>query len=267
MAEVKRKYNRLIDVMRKGYNNQTRKELLMFRYFSVKTAIKELKRCIEDTKRNGKRIRKERQMVMVQVLEVFYTYLYKSKTGQVNPSMRTLAFLVNPGLEKPNRLDTPIMAKAKERAIHATEMSVQRAIHTLQEIGMITVHQYYIDTNHFESKKNACFFYELTPLSCYSRLYLDTREDKNGRRFVSNAVVEVPGRSTSTSIVIPKTVDVKEERRKKKAMKELQKKLEEKYQKDKALEELIIASYNNPNAKRVGTLSQILENKKKVSSV
>lgn len=263
---MKRKYNRLIDILRKGHNNQTRDELLMVRYFAVKTAIKELKRCIEDTTRNGKRIRKERQAVMVKVLEVFYTYLHKSKTGQVNPSMRTIALLVNPNLQKPNRLDTPAQVKAKEKAIHATEMSVQRAIQTLQEIGMITVHQYYTDLKHFESNKNACFFYQLTPLSCYSRLYLDTREDKNGRKFVPKvANVVVPGRSTSTTIVIPKTIDPREERRKRKELKRIKEALEKQYQKDKALEALIIASCNDPNAKKIGTLSQILESKKKAS--
>jgi len=263
MAVVKKKYNRLIDVMRKGYNNRTRQELLLFRFFAVKTAIKELKRCIADTTRNGKRIRKERQIVMVKVLEVFYTYLHKSKTGQVNPSMRTLAFLVNPDLKKPNRLDTVSEVKAKERAIHATEMSVQRAIQTLQEIGMITVHQYYTDVEHFESKRNACFFYELTPLSCYSRLYLDTREDKNGRRFVSNVAVVVPGRSTSTSIITPKTINIKEERKKRKEKKEFLRQLEEQYKKDKALEERIIAASRNPNVRKLGTLTQVLEMKKR----
>lgn len=264
MVQENRKYNRLIDVMKKGYNNQTRNELLMVRYFSVKTAIKELTRCIADATRNGKRIRKERQAVMVKVLEVFYTYLYKSKTGQVNPSMRTLAFLINPELKKPNRHDSPLEIKMKERAIHATEMSVQRAVQTLQEIGMIKIHQYYIDNDHFLSKKNACFFYELTPLSCYSRLYIDTREDKYGRRIEpkKNVDVYVPGRSTSTNIVIPKSANTKEERRRRKEHKIRMKQIEKDYLKEKQLEELIIAARNNPNAKKLGTLSQILDNRK-----
>lgn len=261
MSKAEKKYNRLIDVVRQGYNNQTRDELLMVRYFSVKTAIKELSRCIADATRNGRRIRKERQVVMVKVLEVLYTYLYKSKTGQVNPSMRTLAFLINPELKKPNRHDSPLEIKIKERAIHATEMSVQRAIQTLQEIGMITIHQYYIDNEHFLSKKNACFFYELTPLSCYSRLYLDTREDKNGRRVESkNTNVYVPGRSTSTKIITPKGVNIKEERRRRKEHRMRMKQIEADYLEAKKLEALLISARNNPN--KLGTLSQILERKK-----
>lgn len=263
MATMEKKYNRLIDVIKKGYNNQTRDELLMVRYFSVKTAIKELTRCLADTTRNGKRIRKERQIVMIKVLEVFYTYLYKSKTGQVNPSMRTLALLINPELKKPNRHDTELEIKIKERAIHATEMSVQRAIQTLQEIGMITIHQYYIDNDHFLSKKHACFFYELTPLSCYSRLYLDTREDKYGRRIETvNTDVYVPGRSTSSRIITPKGVDIKEERRIRREIRLRKKQLEKEFIEAQNLEKMIIASYNDPNVKKVGTLSYILDLKK-----
>lgn len=260
MTKPEKKYNRLIDVVRKGYNNQTRDELLMVRYFSVKTAIKELARCLADTTRNGKRIRKERQTSMLKVLEVLYTYLYKSKTGQVNPSMRTLAFLVNPELKKPHRHDTELEIKMKERAIHATEMSVQRAIKTLQEIGMITVHQYYVDNEHFLSKKNACFFYELTPLSHYSRLYLDTREDKNGRRIEStNTIVFVPGRSTSDRIITPKGVDIKEERRLRREARLRKRQLEKDIAEDLAFEEKLLFACRNPKAKKLGTLSQVLE--------
>lgn len=266
MGKEKKVYIRLIDIIRKGYNNQTRNELLMVRYFSVKTAIKELSRCIEDTKRNGKTIRKQRRETMIKVLEVFYTYLYKSESGQVNPSMRTLAFLINPNLQYPIPSDDPFQAKAKERLIHATEMSVQRAIQTLQEIGMITVHKYYIDEAHFMSKKNPCFFYELTPLSNYSRLYLDTRADKYGKKFESKANVVVPGRSTSTQIIIPKTYDLSEERRKKKELRIMHMKLIQSYQEASMYDDKLIAICHSPTAKPIGTLTQILERRKKMAS-
>ena len=166
-----KKYTTLISILRCGYNNATRKELKSVRYFAVNAAMKEMTRYITDYKRNGRAIRKQRREVMLQVLNVFYTYLAKSETGQVCPSMRTIAFMINPNLVQPTAMDSVSEAKEKERAIHATEMAVQRAIHTLEEINVIKIHSYYVNEEHAQSLKNPCYFYELMPLSNFSRKY------------------------------------------------------------------------------------------------
>lgn len=171
------KYNTLYDLLKLGLNNKTKAELHTNRYFAVDVAIKELDRYIQDAKINNKSIRKERQEVMIKILTSFYNYLYTSKSAQVCPSMKTLAFSTNPNLKKVNKKDSIITIKQKEKDIHAAIMRVQRAIETLEKLNIIKVHKYYRSDNHFNSKKAPCYFYELLPLSNFSRKYSDVKQE------------------------------------------------------------------------------------------
>lgn len=171
---------RLIDLIREGFNDRTKKELCSVKTLPVAIAVRALDRCIEGMKINDRTIRIERRTAMSNVLKVLYTYLLESEACQVSPSMRTIAFRVNEELEEPNMLlDSTSTVKAKEKAIHATVMSVQRAVSTLQQLNIITVHQYYSNDSHEASDKLACFFYQLTPLSKFAVQYANTTLDKN----------------------------------------------------------------------------------------
>lgn len=173
---------RLLDLIKKNLNERAREELNEIKTLPVAFATKALERWIDNAKINGRAVRIEKKNTMNKVIRVLYTYLHESATGQVSPSMRTIAFAINQELEEPNKmLDSTAVIKTKEKAIHKTVMSVQRAIVTMQELGLITVHQYYTSDSHEESNKLACFFYEIAPLSKFCPEYADSTLDKNYR--------------------------------------------------------------------------------------
>ena len=173
---------RLLDLIKKNLNERAREELNEIKILPVAFATRALDRWIETAKINGRAVRVEKKKTMSKVIRVLYTYLYESATGQVSPSMRTIAFAINQELEEPNNLlDSTAVIKTKEKAIHKTVMSVQRAVVTMQELGLITVHQYYTSDSHEESNKLACFFYEIAPISKFCPQYADSTLDKNYR--------------------------------------------------------------------------------------
>ena len=151
-------FNTLYDLLKQGLNNKTKYEFCMY-YTSVDLLIEDLD--LANMATNGKKIRKERVEVMTQILKLFYLNLNKTSNNQVCPSMKTIAFYVNPNLKAINRFDPEFVVKQKSKMIHATVMRVQRAIMTLQQNGLIKIHKYFISKNHFESKKAPCYFYEL----------------------------------------------------------------------------------------------------------
>lgn len=173
---------RLLDLIKKNLNERARQELNEIEMLPVAFAANALDRWIGTAKINGRAVRIEKRKTMSKVIRVLYTYLYESTTGQVSPSMRTIAFAINEELEEPNNaLDSTATIKIKERAIHKTVMSVQRAVVTLQELGLVTIHQYYTSDAHEESNKLASFFYEITPISKFCPQYADSTLDKNYR--------------------------------------------------------------------------------------
>lgn len=176
---TKKLYNNLYDLMLMNLNMRAMAEIKKRKYKAVKTAIAYMTDVINDAKVNGKKIKRQRREMMIDVLGVLYTYLYNSDFGQVSPSLRTIAQKVDPTLEVPSETDDKFTAKIKERAMHKVVMSVQRAVHTLKEIGVIKIHEYYVDEAHYNSNKNACFFYEITPISTYfPRFALEVRTKK-----------------------------------------------------------------------------------------
>lgn len=165
----KREFVSLYNLLQKGLNNKTRHELLSHRYKSIARALKAIKVKIENTRIANRKIRSERRETMLKVMEYLLTKLYKYVTGQVNPSLRNIAYNINKELKRPSSKDDMYEAAIKERAIHAEEMKVQRALKTLEEIDIIKIHKYWKNKEHFNSIiKDACNFYQIMPFSNYS---------------------------------------------------------------------------------------------------
>ena len=155
---ILKQYETLFELLRLGLNNKTKYELTYFKNNAINKAVKEAIIYI-----NSFKIRKERREMMISILKLFYEFLYVSETNQVCPSMKTIAFKINPKLQN-------------QKEIHATIMRIQRAIKTLEEIDLIKIHKYYIGEEHFKSKKAPCFFYELKTLSSFSNKYRNLKD-------------------------------------------------------------------------------------------
>lgn len=116
---------------------------------------------------NGRKIRSERRASMIMVMRVLYHHL---AMGDCYPSMRSIAFLINPFLSEPQNTDSAQTKKHKEKAIAKTVMLVQRTIHVLADFGFIRIHEYRAETNQ-DVFHNANFYYEIVPVSQLSKAF------------------------------------------------------------------------------------------------
>lgn len=183
-----RAYINLYDLMLCNFNAQSMSEIKKRKYRPVQVALEHMERFIFTARIDGKQIRRQRRERMLDVLGVLYTYLYNSDYGQVSPSLRTIAYKIDPTLVPVQDQDDAFMKKTKERALHKVVMSVQRAIHTLEALKILTIHEYYVDEDHYLSHKHPCFFYELTPLTTFFPDYVKkirTKKTKVARKKVN----------------------------------------------------------------------------------
>jgi hypothetical protein len=148
----------------------------------VSTALDCIKEYIEKLRyKNGRRIRAERRESMLKVLKVLYYYLKTDDSDAINfgectPSMRTIAFNINPDIEMIQEIDTPAEIKRKEKIMSNTLMLVQRSIETLREFGIIVAHSYRAETNRNDNplipnKRLPNFYYELVSVSNFSSAF------------------------------------------------------------------------------------------------
>lgn len=166
-----------------GLNIQAHQELVSIKENAVDTAMNYIDEFIQGLKYpNGRRIRSERRNSMSKVIRILYDYLIKGETTECSPSMRTIAYAVDPNLERICDRDTTEDIKCKEKAISSTLMLVQRTIQVLKEFGMIRIHTYRAETNRNDDPENPNwnnpnFYYEIVPVSVFCsafRHFLDT---------------------------------------------------------------------------------------------
>lgn len=129
-----------------------------------------------------------------EVLSVLYRFCKESLSGMCHPSMETIAFILDPTLEKVTREDSKEVQKEKEKKISKIKMRISRSVRSLEKLGLIVVMPYYINQSHFKSRKmkKACYAYAIKPpsLAFHIHIYIKQAIDRNTtiRNFVDSLI-------------------------------------------------------------------------------
>jgi hypothetical protein len=167
----KRNQDRTLEFMNKlKLNNQTADEFLSVEGDHVAIAIGSVTEKIESLRYStGRKVRAERRKSMIKVLEALYSFM-NTETGECSPSMRTIAFYLDPTLPQVKDTDSEAIIMLKEKAVAPLLMNVHRTIRALEEFGFIVSHEYRAESNRNDNPetpnlKNPNFYYELAPVS------------------------------------------------------------------------------------------------------
>jgi hypothetical protein len=163
----------LAEINSLGLNDQAYQELISIKENAVDTVMNYVDEFIQGLRYpSGRKIRSERRNSMSKVIRILYDYLIKGDTADCAPAMRTIAYAIDPNLERICDNDTIESIRSKEKAMSPILMLVQRTIQVLKDFGLIRIHTYRAETNRNDDPdnpnwNNPNFYYEIVPVSVF----------------------------------------------------------------------------------------------------
>lgn len=181
-------------------NKQTAEEFNSLKNNAIDLAIENLEELIDNLRyKNGRKIRLERRISMIKVLRVLYLYLKtddksSENYGECSPSMRLIAYNIEPSLEQIEEKDSKAEIKRKEKELSRVLMYVQRTIKVLEQFGIIKTHVYRSESNRNDDPenynvKNPNFYYELVPVSSLCKKFAELVKSAFNAVFKLSAIV------------------------------------------------------------------------------